>query len=366
MSNLLFVTADAGGNVPPATGIAAELLRRGHRVRFLGHEAQRSAIEAVGGTGFEAYRHSPPWSPTDLPTNPLKQIPIMLAGFTSREMGNDLVDMVDRDPADVVIVDTLLLGVLDTAQRANLRTVSLVHSFFGFFDGPFYKGPMGMLPRFKRLDLRKLWRKADLVLVCSEQTLDPAGATQVPDNVVWAGAVQDGTARPADPSSKRVLVSFSTGNFPGQVGAYQNVLDGLAAMDVEVVVTTGPAVDPAELRAPANATVHRYFPHDELMADCAAVVGHGGHATTMRALSYDLPTLIMPMHPFIDQAMVGKAVAAAGAGLVLSKKSSPNKIRDAVHELLHSERHRAAARTVGRRLRDNPGSTTGADLLLNL
>ncbi len=40
MANILFVTADLGGNVPPAIGIAAELRRRGHRVCFLGHEQQ--------------------------------------------------------------------------------------------------------------------------------------------------------------------------------------------------------------------------------------------------------------------------------------------------------------------------------------
>ena len=40
MSNILFVTWDGGGNVPPALGIAAELQQRGHRVRVIGHPVQ--------------------------------------------------------------------------------------------------------------------------------------------------------------------------------------------------------------------------------------------------------------------------------------------------------------------------------------
>ena len=34
MSEILFVTWDGGGNVPPALGIATELAARGHTVRF--------------------------------------------------------------------------------------------------------------------------------------------------------------------------------------------------------------------------------------------------------------------------------------------------------------------------------------------
>ena len=48
MADILFVTWDGGGNVPPAVGIAAELRRRGHGVRFVGHAAQRAPLEAEG------------------------------------------------------------------------------------------------------------------------------------------------------------------------------------------------------------------------------------------------------------------------------------------------------------------------------
>jgi UDP:flavonoid glycosyltransferase YjiC (YdhE family) len=61
VAEVLVVTWDGGGNVPPALGIAGELVRRGHRVRFLGHERQRSSVEEAG-FGFEAYRHARPYS----------------------------------------------------------------------------------------------------------------------------------------------------------------------------------------------------------------------------------------------------------------------------------------------------------------
>ncbi|HET9995865.1 MAG TPA: hypothetical protein VFQ17_00040, partial [Nocardioides sp.] len=54
MADILFVTWDGGGNVPPAVGIAAELAARGHRVRFLGHPTQAAAF-ADRGLAFTAF-----------------------------------------------------------------------------------------------------------------------------------------------------------------------------------------------------------------------------------------------------------------------------------------------------------------------
>ena len=48
MSTILFVTWDGGGNVPPPLGIAVELQRRGNEVRVMGHQTQKSAVDASG------------------------------------------------------------------------------------------------------------------------------------------------------------------------------------------------------------------------------------------------------------------------------------------------------------------------------
>ncbi len=48
MSEFLIATWHGGGNVAPAMVVAAELRRRGHTVRFLGHESQQVAFTAAG------------------------------------------------------------------------------------------------------------------------------------------------------------------------------------------------------------------------------------------------------------------------------------------------------------------------------
>ena len=92
---------------------------------------------------------------------------------------------------------------------------------------------------------------------------------------------------PAAPavSSGKVLVSLSSLYYPGQVDTLQSVVDAVADLPLPVVLTTGRAVRPEELRIPSTVEVHGYVPHAKVMADVSLVVGHGGHGTTMQALS---------------------------------------------------------------------------------
>lgn len=140
-------------------------------------------------------------------------------------------------------------------------------------------------------------------------------------------------------------------------------MDAAAPLDAHVVVTTGPVVAPEELRAPANAEVHRFVPHDRLMPQASLVVGHGGHSTTMRALAHDLPVMVMSMHPMLDQPMVGRQVQKAGAGRLVRKKSSPEELREVITELVTDGPHRVAAARLVAQIRERAGRSTAADLL---
>ena len=79
-----------------------------------------------------------------------------------------------------------------------------------------------------------------------------------------------------------------------------------------------------------------------------------------------MPLLILPMHPLLDQPMIGKAVAAAGAARVLPKTARPDEIRSAVQALLAEGPHRAAAAAIGARLRSTNGAIAAADELERL
>lgn len=364
MSDILFVTLDAGGNVPPALRIGEELTRRGHRVRVLGHEALRTAVESAGLT-FLPYRHSPYWAPTE-PKGTITALRQLLAVFTDKGIGTDLLDAVRDEPADLVVIDCMLLNALDAAGRAGLRHAVLFHTYYEYFDKPWRRGPVGTVGKIKGLDARRLWKRADLAFVCSEREFDPAGSRHDIEHVVWTGAIQDAAQAAVAPDRPKVLASLSTTNMPGQTKVLQNILDAVGGMDLDLVMTTGPSADPNDFTAPANATVQQYVPHSELMPSCSAVIGHGGHATTFRALGHGLPLLVLPMHPMLDQPMLGESVERSGAGITRSRKSSPDEIRQALAALLSTPRYRERANEIGSGLRSKDGAATAADRLTAL
>lgn len=355
MSNILFVTWDGGGNVPPALGIAAELQQRGHRVRVMGHPVQHAQIDGLGlaFTGFQTAR-------AFKATN--KSTPIDYANvFGDRAMGRDVVAEIRREPADLVIVDCILFGAMQAVAAEGVPFVVLEHMYDAYLVRKWLRGPMGLGMALKRIPTRRLLDAAAARLVACVAELDPAGSGARPGNLYYTGPVVTGA--PAAPSEPTVLVSLSTVNFPGQARAMQNILDALGTLHVRGIATVGPAIGMENLTAPPNVELRGFVPHAELLPTASMVIGHGGHATTMAALAHDLPVLVMPMHPMLDQKMVGQSLVDAGAGRLLPKATKPVTIAAVVSELLSEGPHRTAAARLGAAIRAMPGASAGADLV---
>jgi UDP:flavonoid glycosyltransferase YjiC (YdhE family) len=364
MASILFVTWEGGGNLPPALGIASELQHRGDGVRFLGHPQQRTAIEGAGFR-FEPYTHARPWSAT-APLAGLKAAAAFFTLFTDRGPGQDLLAAVAREPADVIVIDCMVLGALQAAEGAGLRSVVLAHTFYEFLTHRWSRGPIGLVARLKGQRPRTLWSSAHAVIVTALATLDPATRRTLPSSVRHVGPIWPANApppAPAVPGDPMVLVSLSTIHYPGQAAVLQAIVDALGELPVRAIVTTGRAVDPASLRASAHVEVHRLLPHAEVMPKASLLIGHGGHGTTMYALAHDLPMVIMPMHPMLDQPMIARVLQAEGVARVLARSASPVQIRAAIRDMLADGPHRAAAARLGAKLRGTDGAQVAADLI---
>ena len=86
----------------------------------------------------------------------------------------------------------------------------------------------------------------------------------------------------------------------------------------------------------------------------------------MQALAHDLPMVLMPMHPMLDQPMVARSVEAAGAGRVVRKKADADDLAPVIAELLADGPHRAAAARLGAEIRAMPGAANAADRIEEL
>ena len=353
MSTILFATWDGGGNVPPALGIATELAARGHDVRFVGHRGQAERF-AAAGVDFAPYATAPDFSATASPSTSE-----MLANFADQAKGRDVVAGLAARPADLVVVDCYLFGVMKALRAAGTPYVVLEHSL----DGNLRRdlgGPLALLLRLRGVHPRAVVEAGRAVLVPTLAELDRDAGP----GVVHTGPVVDGV--PAQPREPAVLVSLSTVRFKALVDTWQRVLDAIDGLPARVVATTGPAVDPAELRIPPGVEVQRWLPHAEVLPEMSVVVGHGGHGTTMAALAHGLPLLVLPVEGKTDQPFIGRAVERVGAGRTLGRRSGPAAIRAALEELLADGPHRAVAAGLGERIRADDGRRRGADLLEEL
>ena len=385
MSRIVLFTWPGGGNQPPAIGMAQELARHGHSVRFAGYPGQ---VERFVGLGLELTPltcSSRGWRPVDPST-----VMSLLADrvWACTEHPADVQEVLARERPDLLIVDCLMLGVLAAAEAAAIPTVVLVHSAPGAIappGGPFdtmtlpaanaIRGALGLDP------VDTVWGawQPHQVVAASIPDLDPLAA-HLPetfrdrDRFTWIGpVVEDPTPNGTTPKGTTpsgaetleqagarplVLVSFSTGPAWDQTSRIQRTIDALAGDDLRVLVTAG-TVDISSLRVPTDTvTVVPSAPHTQVLPHTRAVVTHAGHGTLTAALSHALPVVTLP-NQAADQPALAQQVAKLGAGLNLDgDHATAEQIQTAVHQILHITAHQAAAASLANHIHTYRGAQT--------
>ena len=383
---------DSGGGVEAVQTVVRRAAGRGHQVRVLGTEGLRGRFESAGAE-FRRYQHAPDndmrWAETDLVKDWEARTPIGM--FTrvrdrvmcgpAREFCRDVTEELDREAADLVVVDTLIPSALCGAQARGVPSVLLMHGPYllprpgapplgtGF---PPARGSLGHLrdqaattvalavfrtcmPAFNQaradFGLAPLREPMDLfaadrVLVCTSPSYDFAADT-VPGNVRYVGPQLDDTPGGAwdnpwvgSPGRPVVLVALSS-TVMRQEDLLQRAADALGQLPVHGLITTGPAVDPAVIRAPPNVTVRPWVRHADVLPGCAAVVTHGGHGTVMKALGAGVPLVVAPLGR--DQPDNAARVVHAGAGVRVRKNAGTGALQEAIGRVIEQERYRAAA-----------------------
>ncbi len=409
----LFVGWDGGGTVPPELSVARALVDRGHRVSVLADPTIEAEARAAGA-GFRPWRRAPHLvsrrREDDLLRDFEARTPAQLIARLSDRLvcgpagaqAAETARAVEELGPDAVVSSFFLLGPQIAAEAAGLPVAALMPNIyplpapglppFGTGWRP-ARGPLGRardaavtrlggrlwargLPDVNavraRLGLGPLgvvWEQlahADRVLVLTSPSFDfPA---RLPANVRYVGPRLDDPAwvepwqePPGD--EPLVLVSLSTGH-QDQLALLRRIVGALAELPVRATVTTGNAVDPAEVPAPARVQVLRSAPHGAVLQRAAAVVTHGGHGTVVKALAAGVPQLVLPMGR--DQLDNAARVTARGAGLRLRPGAGGRAIAAAVRRLLEEPGHREGARRMAERLRAERGRDAAADELEEL
>lgn len=356
MGRILVVTWNGGGNVPPALSLAHELHQRGHDVRVLAQAEQRAAVERLG-VRFEAHQRAARHQPLER-LGFARWTVEYLRLFTDPGVGVDVAASLDREPADVAIVDAMLLPALRAARSRGTRQVVLNHTLYSYMTGSWARGA-GLVTRLRGMSPHALWAAADRVLAPSVAALEPRPVRA--GNVRLTGPIWPVGVSPVPHTGRdRVLVSLSSIFYHGQADALRSILAAVADLPASVVLTTGRSLRPEELDVPPNVEAHGFLPHGEIMPTVSMIVGHGGYGTTTQALAHDLPMVVLPVSGLGDQRYVGAAVARTGAGVIPGRRAGTAQIRDAIARMLADGPHRDAAAQLGAQLRAADGPATAA------
>lgn len=391
---------DSGGGVEAVQTVVRRAVARGHDVRVLGTEGLRSVFESTGAV-FRPYKYAPDNDlrrpETDLvkdweTRNPLSlwvRVRDRLLIGPAREFCRDVLEELQREPADVVVVDTMIPSARLGAEVAGVPTVIVMHSAYMVPRGEVPPLGTGLRPASGRLgrlrdrsaaaaalaafrqglpalnqaraefglaplrDALDLMGAADRILVCTSPCYDFAPGS-VPENVRYVGPQLDhaasaeaGRAWAGPPGRPLVLVGLSS-TVMRQEGLLQRAADALGQLDVQGLITTGPAVDPALIAAPPNVTVTRWVRHADVLPRCSAVITHGGHGTVLKALIAGVPLVVVPLGR--DQPDNAARVVYTGAGTRLRRNASVSALRAATTRVIADPRYRAAAGRMASRL----------------
>jgi MGT family glycosyltransferase len=413
----LVALIDAGGTVPPALGLAAELVRRGHRVHVLSDPTVEAAARS-GGCSFSPWREAPHFTSREQQTaliaavegrNPYRAFRAVrdYAGKElTRRFAQDLVGTVRDVPVDAILSDGLP-GMLIGGQATGLPTAVLLANVYarptvglpllgmGWSVGrgrlvkardrlvPTIVGWLlaRTVPRLNAVaahygqppvaDPFELFDRCTRVLVMTSPSFDFSGP-QLPANVRYVGPQLDDPDWAARVEWTRsgdqplVLVALSS-VYQDQTDLLRRIAAGLGTLPVSVVLTTGRAIDPSRIQAPRNVQVLPAAPHRRVLAEASAVVTHAGHGTVMKALAAGVPLVCIPMGR--DQKDNAARVLRLGAGVQIGKRSTPERIAAAVAEVLGRAQYGAAARrfadVLAREATSRPNAADEAEAMLN-
>ena len=404
------------GNAPPQLALTRELVERGHEVRVLAHSAARARIEGTGAE-FVAIRE---WLPdldiTHPETDPVRdweaRTPLGAAKRMRdapiaplRDATRENVELFGDWSADVIVFDWLFIAAAVAAEHTGTPAVALVHCPYPLparGAPPLFSGlkPMGgplgaardrllnaMTRRFSAAGLPVLndvraehgltplkhWNDQLLgvraIYVMTAPELDFSSKAQLPANVHYVGPAFEPFEQeweslwPSENADPLVLISFST-SYMNQRALAQRVLDAVAGLRVRALLTAGPALDPSQLRIPDNARSVAFVSHRSVLPHAALVITHAGWQTVNAALADGVPFVCIPDGR--DQPDNAARVVLAHAGVRVSKKSSPEKLRRVISRALADQSIKQGARAMAGALARSDGATVIANELERL
>lgn len=421
MSRFLFAPVAATGHVAPGLPIAAELVRRGHEVRWYTAPRFEKKVQSVGAQ-YVPYIKATPMEegrineqfPERAKLKGIAQFKYDMKLFVDQipPLLEDLSNELEQHPADILVGDTAASVCALVAKKYRIAWASYGISVFiqssrdtapfglGILPNPtplgrlrnaalywlvnkvVFKDPLAYYdatierlgfgkPEYPMLDFA---RAADLFLQgCSPSFEYPR--SDMPKNVRFIGAFIPPADRDWTPPAwwdrldgGRPVVVVTQGTIATE---YEELIlpaiKALAAEDLLVIVTTGsrPSSALGLNSLPDNVIVEQFVPYAHLMPRTSLLLTNGGFGSVQIALAHGVPIVVFGASE--EKPEVANRVSWSGVGLgVKSKRPSEEQIRTAVRKVLSDPSYRSRAQHLRQELEQYDAAKLSGDLLETL
>jgi UDP:flavonoid glycosyltransferase YjiC (YdhE family) len=368
---ILFTFAGGSGHLDPLVPIAHAARSGSHEVAFAGRPRMVPTVEALG---FPAYATGTDTglTPARLPLREVdlgREDDALRDGFgrrIARERAQDILPLCSDWRPDVLVCDEMDFGAMVAAERLGLPAATVLTSAAGSFIRPgLVAEPLAELRAEHGLppdpDLTIPHRY--LVLSPAPPSFrDPAhplpatahGVRLLPRSAAAADGETEWTGAGLL-DSPIVHVTLGTVFNTESGDLFARILAGLRDLPVNVVMTVGRDIDPAEFGPqPVGVRIARHVPQSLLLPHCSMVVSHGGSGTVIGALAHGLPMVLIPLGA--DQPYNAARCSELGVARVLEAvRTTPDEVGEAVSIVLRD----AACRSAAERLRDELSALPG-------
>jgi UDP:flavonoid glycosyltransferase YjiC (YdhE family) len=356
--HVLFTFIGGAGHFEPLVPIAHAARAAGHTVAFGCGPSMVSTVEAAGftvfalGTGAASAPERLPLRPVDMDRE-RQEFRERFAQRGAQHRAPLVTALCNEWQPDVLVCDETDFGSLIAAEHLGLPYATvLVFAAGSFASKALIAEPLNDLRAAHGLppdpDLTMLSRY--LVLSPFPPSYrDPASPLPATAHMFRALPTASTTDNPTPPFTLTRLgaptVYFTLGTiFNMESGdLFARALAGLRELPINLVVTVGQHIDPAELGPqPDHVHIERYIPQSLILPHCNAVVSHGGSGRVLGALAHGLPSVLIPMGA--DQPLNAARSAALGVARVIDPvAATPNAVGEAVATVLINPSYRKAA-----------------------
>lgn len=381
---ILFTFIGGVGHFHPLVPVARAAAAAGHEVAFACSGGPARHVEAAGFRAFATSASRPratdapardltPLAPTDRRAAEV-EFATNFATTGARRHATAVQEPLRRWRPDVVVRDEADFGSAVAAEVLGVPTATVLVLASGMLVRPdLVGGPLAALRAEHGLPAESAPTTITGGLVLSPfppSFRNPASPVPLPAATSFfrsGDAVATATSATARKASRpRVYVTLGTIFNSGSGDLFERLLDGVADLDADVLVTIGNDLDPAAFGPqPDHVRVERFVSQAEVLGATDLVVSHGGSGSLMATLAHGLPSVLLPLGA--DQPHNAARAEELGVARTLdTATASPATIRETVGLALADAPGRERARDLAREIAALPPVAHAVPLLEGL